>query len=113
MPLDQFDQIGREFGKVGQRFMDHHRLGSGSARRRASGRALGRDALALHQKDRLIVFASQDGAIAFDEHDAGSIGAERKGGNMIIKLLETTYYTHNKPAGMGFSFTNPIRIGGR
>ena len=69
VPLDELDELGREFGKVGQRFMDHHRLGSGDSRRRAPRRALGRDALALHQKDGLIVFAGQDGAIAFDEHD--------------------------------------------
>ena len=111
VPLDQFDEIGREFGKVGQRFMDHHRLGSGGSRSGAPGRALGRDAFTLHQKDGLIVFAGQDGTIAFDEHDAGSIGVGREGCNTIIALLETTHYMHNKPAGMGLPRNNPIRMG--
>ena len=111
MPLDQFDEIGWEFGKVGQRLMDHHRLGSGGPGSGAPGRALGRDAFTLHQKDGLIVSAGQDGTIAFDEHDAGSIGVERKGCNTIIALLETTHYMHNKPAGMGLLCNNPIRMG--
>jgi hypothetical protein len=111
VPLDELDQIGREFGKVGQRFMDHHRLGSGGSRRRAPGRALGRDAFTLHQKDGLIVFTGQDGVIAFDEHDGWSIGAESEVCNINITLLETTYYTHNKPTGMRFSVKNPVRLG--
>ena len=102
VPLDEFDQIGREFGKVGQRFMDHHRLGSRGSRRRASGRALGLNTLALHQKDGLIVFAGQDGAIAFDEHDGWSIRPEGAACNIIIALLETTRYTHNMPDSMEF-----------
>ena len=72
VPLDEVDQFGREFGKVGQGLMDHHRLGSGGSGGGAPGRALGRDAFALHQEDGLIVFAGQDGAIAFDEHDGGA-----------------------------------------
>jgi hypothetical protein len=91
--------------------MDHHRLGGRGSSSGAPGRTLGRDALALHQKDGLIVFTGQDGAIAFDEHDAWSIGVEREGCNTIIALLETTLYTHNKPAGMGLSFINHFAIG--
>ena len=30
---------------------------------------------------------------------------------MIIQLLETTYHTHNNPAGMGLSFINPVPMG--
>ena len=111
VPLDEFDEIGREFGKVGQCFMDHHRIGSRGSRRRASRRALTRNPLALHQKDGLIVFAGQDGVIAFDEHDGWSIRAERAACNIIIAQLETTHYTHNKPDSMGLLFKNPIRMG--
>jgi hypothetical protein len=111
VPLDQFDEIGRELGKVGQRFMDDHRFGGGGSGSGAPGRALGRHAFALDQEDGLVLFARQDAAVAFDEHDTWSIGVEREGCNMIIALLETTLYTHNKPAGMWLSFTNPFAMG--
>ena len=86
-------------------------FGAGTSGSGASRGTLGWDAFALHQKDGLIVFAGQDGTIAFDEHDGGSIGAGREGRNIIITLLETTYHTHNKPDGMGFSLKNPSRMG--
>jgi hypothetical protein len=70
VPFDELDEIGRKLGKVGQCFMDHHRFGGGGPNRGASRRTLGRDALALYQEDGRIVLAGQDGAIAFDEHDA-------------------------------------------
>ena len=108
VPFDELDQIGRKLGKIGQRFMDHHRFGGGSPGGGAPGRALGRDALALYQEDGLIVSARQNGAIAFDEHDAGSIGVGRKRCNTIIALLETTHYMHNKPAGMWLLRNNPL-----
>jgi len=111
VPFDDLDEIRGQFGKIGQRFMNHDRFGSGCSRGGATGRALGRDAFTLHQKDGLIVFAGQDGTIAFDEHDAGSIGVRREGCNTIIALLETTHYMHNKPAGMVLLRNNPILMG--
>jgi hypothetical protein len=111
VPLDEVDEIRRQFGEIGQGLMHHNRSRSRSSGSGASRGTLGWDAFALHQKDGLIVFAGQDGAIAFDEHDGGSIGAGREGRNIIITLLETTHHTHNKPDGMGFSLKNPSRMG--
>ena len=111
VPVDQLDEIGRESGKIGQRLMNDHRSRRERSGGGASRRAFGRDTLALYQQDGLVVFASQDGVIAFDEHDAGSIGAETAGCNIIIPLLETTLHTHNEPADTGFSFTNSVPMG--
>ena len=100
VPLDEADEIRRQFGKIGQRFMDHDRLGSGGSGGGTPGRALGRDALALHQKDGLVVFAGQDGVIAFDEH-AGSIRAGSRWRKVYIALLETTRLMQYMPVGIG------------
>ena len=113
VPLDQFDEIGRELGKVGQRFMDDHRFGGGGSGSGAPGRALGRHAFALDQEDGLVLFARQDAAVAFDEHDGWNIRVERGRRKIYIALLETTLQTHNKPDGVEAFIHKPHTDGGR
>ena len=78
MPLDQFDEIRRKLGKIGQGFMNHNRFGSGGSGGGAPRWPLGRDAFALHQEDGLVAFAAQQRVVAFNEHSGGSIRAERR-----------------------------------
>ena len=91
VPLDEVDEIRRQFGKIGQRFMDHDRFGGGGSGGRAPRRALGRNAFALHQEDGLVGFAAQQRVVAFNEHVGQSISAEAGGCKINISLLETTY----------------------
>ena len=69
VPLDEVDEIRRQFGKIGQRFMNHDRFGGGGSGSRAPRRPLARNAFALHQEDGLVGFAAQQRVVAFNEHD--------------------------------------------
>ena len=90
VPLDELDQIRRKFGKIGQRFMNYDGFGGRGSGGGPARRALGRNAFALHQEDRLVVFAAQDRMVAFDEHDGASIGGECGEYKINNAILETT-----------------------
>ena len=90
VPLDEFDQIRRKFGKIGQSLMNNDRFGGWGSGEGPPRRALGRNAFTLHQKDRLVVFAAQHRVVALNEHDGWSIRAERGKIKINVALLETT-----------------------
>jgi hypothetical protein len=79
VPVNQFDELRREFGQIGQRFMDHYRFGGRGAGGWTTGRAFGGDPFALDEKDGLVVLTVQSGAVAFDKHDGGSLRGELEG----------------------------------
>src|SRR5260370_25539189 len=79
VPLNEFEEIRRKFGKIGQGFMNHDRFRGGGSGRRAPTRTRCRKALALHPKDRLVGFSAQDGGGARKKHDGWSIRAEQGG----------------------------------
>src|SRR6266446_4826868 len=93
--------------------MHHHRFGDRGSGSGTPGRALGSHALALHQQHGLVVFAGQDGAVAFDEHDGWSIRVKRIGRQINIALLETTLLLHKTPAGVMHLIRKPYSDGGR
>ena len=111
VPLDEVDEIRRQFGKIGQRFMDHDRFGGRGSGGRAPRRALGRNAFTLHQEDRLVVFAAQHRVVAFDEHDGGSIRAKRRGCKINMALLETTHLEQETRTGTVDSTGKPSPMG--
>ena len=92
MPFDEFDQIRRKFGKIGQGFVNHDRFGGRSSGGGPPRRTLGRNAFALHQQDRLVVFATQHRVVAFDEHDSASIGSDGGKDKINNAVLETTLW---------------------
>jgi hypothetical protein len=95
--LDDLDKLGRKLRKVRQGFVDHYRLGSRGPGSGTPRRAFGWDTPALHQEDGLIVFAGQDGVVAFNEHDVWNIGARAPRRKINIALLETTHQMHESP----------------
>jgi len=82
--VNQFDEIGRQLGKIGQRFVDHPPFGRRGASGGTPGPPLGRHALALDQENGLIAFAAEPGAIALNEHDNGSLSGNEMGGKYYI-----------------------------
>ena len=99
VPFDELDQIRRKLGKIGQGFMNDNRFegrGSGGGPTRW---AFGWNAFALHQKDRLVVFAAQHRVVAFEEHDVSSIGAKPREYKINITILETTLQKHKTRTG--------------
>jgi hypothetical protein len=91
VPVNEFDEVRREFGKISQRLMDDHRFGARGTSGGTSGRAFGGDASALHQKDGLVVLAGQARVVAFKEHDGQRISEEAGVCKINITMLETTY----------------------
>src|SRR5439155_18683046 len=113
VPLNEFEEIRRKFGKIGQGFMNHDRFLGGGSGRRAPRRTLGRNALALHQEDRLVVFAAQHGVVALKEHDGWSIRAGEGEGKINMVELETTHLEHKTRASTSALPQKPLTMGGR
>src|SRR5437879_11828236 len=113
VPLNEFEEIRRKFGKIGQGFMNHDRFLGGGCVRRAPRRTVGRNALALHQEDRLVVFAAQHGVVALKEHDGWSIRAEEGEGKINMVELETTHLEHKTRASTAALPQKPLTMGGR
>src|SRR5437870_7246076 len=113
VPLNEFEEIRRKFGKIGQGFMNHDRFRGGGSGHRAPRRTLGRNALALHQEDRLVVFAAQHGVVALKEHDGWSIRAEEGEGKINMVELETTHLEHKTRASTSALPQKPRTMGGR
>src|SRR5260370_16495398 len=95
--LNEFEEIRRKFGKIGQGFMNHDRFRGGGSGRRAPRRTLGRNALALHQEDRLVVFAAQHGVVALKEHGGWGLRSGEGGGKINVVIFDTTHLQHKPP----------------
>jgi hypothetical protein len=90
VPVNEFDEVRRELGKIRQRLMDDHRFEARGTRGGTSGRAFGGDAFALHQEDGLVVLAGQARVVAFKEHDGQRISERTGTRNIYSTILETT-----------------------
>jgi hypothetical protein len=91
VPLDKFDQIWRKFGKIGQSLMNNDRFGGRGSGGGPPRWALGGNAFALNQEDRLVVFAAQHRVVALNEHDGWSIRTDLGEIKINMALLETTH----------------------
>src|SRR5260370_19970257 len=111
--LNEFEEIRRKFGKIGQGFMNHDRFRGGGSGRRAPRGTLGRNALALHQKDRLVVFSPQHGVVALKEHDGWSIREEEGKGKINMVIFETTHLKHKTRDSTAAFTQKPLTMGGR
>ena len=113
VPVNEFDEVRRELGKIRPRLMDDHRFEARGTRGGTSGRAFGGDAFARHQEDGLVVLAGQAGVVAFDEHASRRIGDKAAACKIIMALLETTLKGHKRRANTGDSVQKPGSGGGR